>query len=66
MAGFDAYSDDDLQRLYQKMQGVQGGNDRLEAIGAVLSARGLSGQDGRQEALNALLRGSEGDTDDAA
>lgn len=61
MAGFDSYSDDDLQRLMQKMQGVQGGKDRLEAITAVLNARGIAGQDGRQEALNALLQPSTDD-----
>lgn len=61
MAGYDSYSDDQLQRLATKMQGVQGGKDRLEAITAVLNARGVVEQDGRQEALNALLRPSAGD-----
>lgn len=66
MADFDSYSDADLQRLATKMQGVQGGKDRLEAITAVLHARGIAGQDGRKEALNALLQPSTGDSGDDA
>lgn len=66
MAVFDSYSDADLQRLVMKMQAVQGGKDRLEAITAVLNARGIAGQDRRQEALNALLQPSTGDAGDDA
>lgn len=66
MAGYDDYTDDQLQRLATKMQGVQGGKDRLEAITAVLGARGIVEQDGRQKALNALLRPSTGNSGDDA
>jgi hypothetical protein len=44
MRSIDDYSDDELQRLAQKMEGVQGGKDRLAAIRAALTARGVEGE----------------------
>lgn len=41
MRPIDDYTDDELLRLAQKMDGVQGGKERLAAIQAALTARGV-------------------------